>query len=176
MPFEKVTHRPAKIGAVLSHRESHPTSLTLNPSLALSRRDRRKFRRETNHTPRTTRSRRTTCTHFSCSRQRRDYYQPPYTHRPILRTSVVEGDYLRPCISTLTSCDDQTTNIFAPAQWSAFNALFSSAIPSSLLSKLSIHPRNRCKHRSFFFLLNCSSAGSKSKANWNSVWRKISEC
>lgn len=41
----------------------------------------------------------------------------PYTHEPILCANVVEGDYLRPCISTLS--DDQTTKIFVPAYWSA---------------------------------------------------------
>lgn len=41
----------------------------------------------------------------------------PYTHEPILCANVVEGDYLRPCISTLS--DDQTTKISVPVYWSA---------------------------------------------------------
>lgn len=114
-------HSPSRQGrrSFVTLRVTPSFSLILNPSSALSPCDHAKFdEKRITHTHAVNtvlaRSRRTTCTHFSCSRQRRDYYQPPYTHEPILRTSVVEGDYLRPCISTLTSSDDQTT-ISAPA-------------------------------------------------------------
>lgn len=153
-------HSPSRQGrrSFVTLRVTPSFSLILNPSSALSPCDHAKFdeKRITHtHAVNTVLAglRRTTCTHFSCSRQRRDYYQPPYTHEPILRTSVVEGDYLRPCISTLTSSDDQTT-ISAPA---TDPRLMRSFFPSRktlflLPSKLSIHFPIRCKYRNFLFI------------------------
>lgn len=76
----------------------------------------------------------------------------PYTHEPILCANVVEGDYLRPCISTLS--DDQTTKISVPTYWSAVKCctFFFFYILLYSDSKLSNYFWNRSK-KSFFFLL-----------------------
>lgn len=116
--FKKVTHRPAKVATVLSHCKPHPILSIFNISrhffLVTTRNSTRNGSTHTYVVKHCVpRSRRTTCTHFSCSRQRRDYYQTTIHARTNLMCDVVEGDYLRPCISTLS--DDQTTKISVPA-------------------------------------------------------------
>lgn len=78
--FKKVTHRPAKVATVLSHCKPHPILSIFNISrhffLVTTRNSTRNGSTHTYVVKHCVpRSRRTTCTHFSCSRQRRDYYQ-----------------------------------------------------------------------------------------------------
>lgn len=120
MIFARVTHRPAKVVANLSHRESHPGHrgrLLLIRFIALSPVDhRQEFPWKETHTntgyEEITKSDRARTSATALGSVATTTSLHTRTNES-LRESVVEGDYLRPCISTLTSSDDQTITILA---------------------------------------------------------------
>lgn len=119
--FKKVTHRPAKVVADLSHCKSDPILSIFNISRHFFLASKIRWEMDLHiHTLWNTVSRdheerraRTSAALGSVATTTK----LPYTHEPILCANVVEGDYLRPCISTLS--DDQTTKISVPTYWSS---------------------------------------------------------